>query len=189
MSKSQMNDILIDNPIIAAVSSREHMEKAIKSPCNVIFMLYGDIMTLKDDVNYAKANDKKVFIHIDLIHGFSHDNYALRYIQSEIDPTGIVTTKSSLTKKAKEMDMLVIQRLFMLDSKSINAGIATIKGMKPDAVEIMPGIIPKITTVMSKELSVPIIVGGLIEYKQEVLEALKAGATSISTSSEKIWYS
>ncbi|PKM94490.1 MAG: glycerol-3-phosphate responsive antiterminator [Firmicutes bacterium HGW-Firmicutes-1] len=189
MKKKDVYEILVNNPIIAAVSDREKLDKALKSPCEVIFMLYGDIFTLKEDVQAVLDQDKYVFVHLDLIKGFSNDAYSLKYIQEQIKPSGVVTTKTSLVKKAKELNCFVVQRLFILDSKSIQAGIQTIHQVTPDAVEIMPGVVPKITKEINKAVRVPIITGGLIETKHEIIESLDAGATCISTSCEKIWYS
>lgn len=189
MKKKDMYEILGDNPIIAAVSDRERLDKALESPCEVIFMLYGDIFTLKEDVQAVLDRKKYVFVHLDLIKGFSNDAYSLKYIHEKINPSGVVTTKTSIVKKAKEINFFVIQRLFILDSKSIQAGIQSIQQVTPDAVEIMPGVVPKITREISKTVRVPIITGGIIETKHEVIESLDAGATCISTSCEKIWYS
>ena len=59
--------------------------------------------------------------------------------------------------------------------------------INPDAIEIMPGIMPKITKKMSDELDVPVIVGGLISEKSEVENALKSGALGVSTSAKELW--
>jgi len=36
-----------ENPIIAAVNNLEKLEKAIKSPCEIIFLLTGSIFNLR----------------------------------------------------------------------------------------------------------------------------------------------
>ena len=59
----------------------------------------------------------------------------------------------------------------------------------PDMMEIMPGVVPKIIEKFKASVNIPIIAGGLIETKKEILDALKAGASSISTSNNKLWYS
>lgn len=189
MRKKDIYEIFANNPIIAAVSDREKLDRALKSPCEVIFMLYGDIFTLEDDVKAVIEHGKHVFVHLDLIKGFSNDSHSLKYIQEEIQPDGVVTTKANIVKKAKELNCFVIQRLFILDSKSIQAGIHSIQQVTPDAVEIMPGVVPKITKEINKAVKVPIITGGLIDTKHEIIESLDAGATCISTTCEKIWYS
>ncbi len=190
MENQSMKDLLLDNPIIAAVSSHEKLMEAVdQSHCDVLFILYGDIMTLKQEVDFAKNKGKTVFVHMDLILGLSHDSHSLEYIHEVIQPAGILTTKASLVKKAKDLDMYVVQRLFMLDSKSFKDGIDLLKRTKPDAVEIMPGVVTKAITAIAKNTRLPVIAGGLIDTKQEIMDALDAGATSVSTSDMKLWSS
>lgn len=175
------------NPIIAAVSDIEKLEKAIESPCEIIFLLTGSIFNLKDIVSKIKEKNKSIYIHIDLLDGFSRDIISLKYINDNIKPDGIITTKSNLIKHAKGMGLLTIQRLFMLDSLSLETGIRSIRSTNPDAVEIMPGIMPKVTNIIHNATKIPIIAGGLIMDKEDVIQSLKAGAIGISTSKEEIW--
>jgi glycerol uptake operon antiterminator len=48
----------------------------------------------------------------------------------------------------------------------------------------MPKIISKIKDISS----VPIIAGGLISDKEDVLSALSGGAVSISTTNQEVWF-
>ena len=45
----------------------------------------------------------------------------------------------------------------------------------------MPGIMPKILRELSSELETPLIAGGLITQKEDVISALNAGALGVST--------
>lgn len=175
------------NPIIAAVNSIEMVEQAIKSQCEIIFLLKGSIFNLKDIVTKVKENEKNIYIHIDLMDGFSKDVAALKYISQVIKPDGIITTKSSLIKSAKQLNLFAIQRLFIIDSLSLESGINSVKQNRPDAIEIMPGIMPKVTKTISQETRIPIITGGLIKDKEDVVNSIKAGAIGISTSKLEIW--
>ncbi|WP_053956196.1 glycerol-3-phosphate responsive antiterminator [Inediibacterium massiliense] len=176
------------NPIIAAVNSMEKLDLAIESPCEIIFLLCGNIFNLKEIIHKVKENNMDIYVHIDLMEGFSKDSMALKYINENLKPDGIITTKSSLVKKAKNMNIFTIQRLFMLDSLSLDTGIGSIKNTRPDAVEIMPGIMPKIIKKVYEDTNIPVIGGGLISDKEDVIESLKAGAVGISTSKQEIWY-
>lgn len=175
------------NPIIAAVNSIDMVNSAIKSQCEIIFLLKGSIFNLNEIVTKVKEKEKNIYVHIDLMDGFSKDVAALKYISQHIKPDGIITTKSSLIKAAKQMNMFAIQRLFMIDSLSLESGINSVKQNRPDAVEIMPGIMPKVTKTILTETRIPIITGGLIKDKEDVINSLKAGAIGISTSNVDIW--
>ena len=67
--------------------------------------------------------------------------------------------------------------------------LAHIRENKPSAVEILPGIMPKIIKKIKNILNVPIIAGGLIDEKEDVINALKAGAEGISTTDKNLWES
>ena len=176
-----------DNPIIAAVNNLEKLDFAIQSPCEIIFLLTGSIFNLKEIVEKVKKADMDIYVHIHLIEGFSRDTVALKYISEKIKPDGIITTKSNLIKKAKNMNIFAIQRLFMLDSLSLETGINSVYSTRPDAIEIMPGIMPKIIKRVHDKTRIPVIAGGLISDKEDVIGCLKAGAVGISTSKEEIW--
>lgn len=57
----------------------------------------------------------------------------------------------------------------------------------PSAVEVMPGVASKVIKSLEKEVGLPIIAGGLINTKKEVMEALASGAMAISTTEKKLW--
>lgn len=176
------------NPIIAAIKDSVQLESAIKSPCEIIFILKSDIFNLKSYVDAIRESGKGAYVHVDLVEGLARDAFALQYIHDNINPEGIITTKSNIVKVSKGLDMFVIQRFFMLDHLSLDTGIHSIDSMKPNAVEILPGIMPKITKILTKTTKVPVITGGLIMDKEDVMQSLKAGATAISTSCEEVWY-
>ena len=52
----------------------------------------------------------------------------------------------------------------------------------------MPGVMPKVIRQMTEKLSVPVIAGGLISDKEDIIAALDAGATAISTTKEELWF-
>ncbi len=185
--KREFYNKIQNNPIVAAVNDIQELELALESDCEIIFLLTGSIFNLKDIVTRVKEKEKMICIHLDLLEGFSKDLIALRYINEYIQPHGIITTRSNLIKKAKNMDMFLIQRLFILDSLSLETGITSIQTVQPDAIEILPGIMPKIIKRISKETQIPLIAGGLINDKEDVIESLKAGAIGVSSSNNSIW--
>lgn len=187
MNRDFFTDVY-ENPIISAISDIEKIDHVVNSPCKIAFLLTGDILNLKDTVNYLRENGKLVYIHIDLMGGFSRDITALKYIDKFIQPDGIITTKSNLVKAAKRLNIFTIQRLFLLDSRNLISGIDSIKTSRPDAVEILPGIMPKVIKEVNEETNIPVVAGGLIRDKSDVIDSLNAGAVGISTSNERVWY-
>ena len=89
---------------------------------------------------------------------------------------------------AKGCGLLTVQRFFVLDSMALfNIGrqLATAEA---DAVEILPGVMPKVIRKISGSTDKPIIAGGLISDKEDVINALAAGAVSVSSTQRAIWF-
>ncbi|HIT53065.1 MAG TPA: glycerol-3-phosphate responsive antiterminator [Candidatus Fimivicinus intestinavium] len=185
--KQPLYDALARNPVIAAVKDEQSLEAALASPSEIIFLLCGNIFNLQGIVDRTRQCGKDIYIHVDLIEGFSRDAVSLRYIAEHIRPTGIISTKSSQIKIAKELGLSAIQRIFIIDSLSMRTAAKTTGLLAPEALEIMPGIMPKILRELSAELETPLIAGGLITEKEDVISALGAGALGVSTTNPNIW--
>ena len=80
-----------------------------------------------------------------------------------------------------------IQRIFIVDTLSLTKSIENCKTTKPNAVEIMPGIMPSIIKQLAEEIEFPIIAGGLIQTREDAEIAIRAGASAISTSHYEVW--
>ena len=85
------------------------------------------------------------------------------------------------------MGLLTVQRVFIIDSLSIETAVKASQMINPDAIEIMPGIMPRIISKLTASMDVPVIVGGLVSEKEDVSTAIESGALGVSTSSSKIW--
>ena len=188
MNVDKIVDIVNNNPVIAAVSGMDDAQKAIESPCEVVFLLSATIMNMKSVVELVHSAGKLVFIHVDLMKGLACDQEGLAYIKAYIKPDGIISTKAYVMKKAKELGFVTVQRLFVLDSKSIDMGTKQLKDIKPDFVEIMPGALVKTIERFSSRVNTSVIAGGLIDEESEVMSVLKAGAVSVSTSNKDLWF-
>lgn len=176
------------NPLVASVSDLARLDAALKSPCEIIFLLKGDIFSIPDAVRRIHQAEKKVYIHFDLMEGFSREQVALRFLKEKVDPDGIITTRVNLIKFAKELRFSTIQRVFMLDSLSVETAIRSIKSTRPHAIELLPGIIPRVVKRVCQETRIPVIAGGLIESIEDIIATLQAGAVGISTTKEELWY-
>ena len=187
MTSNQLVEVIQNTPVISAVRDIRYLDEALKSQSDIVFILIGDIMNIESVVLKCHEHKKIVFVHLDLIKGFSRDVSAIRFIKEKIKSDGVISTKNSLLKAAKSEGLFTILRIFMLDSSSFDIAIKSVHEIRPDAVEIMPGVVPKAIEKACSHLNVPIIAGGLIENKKEVVMALKNGATGISTTDIRLW--
>jgi len=183
----KLYDRLNANPVIAAIKDGAAFEAAVKSECEVIFLLSGNICNINQTVNAAHSAGKEVYIHIDLMDGFGRDKYTIQYIKETIAPDGIITTRSPLIKIAKEFELTAIQRIFLIDNLSLKTGIQSVGLVKPDAIEVLPGLMPKVIKTICASVKTPVITGGLINDKEDIIACLNAGAVGVSTSKPSLW--
>ena len=180
--------LLERNRVIPAVRDEANLKKALHSPHDIVFVLYGDLMSLENNVTTILRAGKTPFIHLDMVHGLANNPVVLDYFYRHFKrDCGIITTKGSMAKKALELGIRVIQRYFMLDSLSVDSAVEGIARQAPDAIEIMPGILPRIIGHISRSTQVPVIAGGLIQTAGDVEKILASGAVAISTTRNELW--
>ena len=80
-----------------------------------------------------------------------------------------------------------MQRFFIVDSHSVDTAVESIRIAKPEMVEIMPGVVVKKIREFAERVNTPILAGGLLEYREEVDDALDSGATAVSTACRDLW--
>lgn len=183
-----MMELLEISPVIAAVKSEEGLDHALESDCQVVFLLFGSICDIDQLVERVKAKDKIAIVHVDFVAGLSTKEIAVEFIKKNTRADGIISTKAPLVKHAKELGLLCIQRTFVVDSIALATLKKQIDTFKPDAIEIMPGVMPKILKIMREYTSMPLIAGGLLSDKKDVMAAFAAGADAVSTTKEELWY-
>lgn len=176
------------SPIIAAIKDDDGLKKCIHSDSEVIFILYGDVCSIPDIVQYVKDAEKIAMVHLDLINGLSAKEIAVDFIRKYTKADGIITTKPALIKRAKELGLYTILRLFVLDSMAYENIEKQLQTAKPDIIEILPALMPKVVAKICKRSTVPVIAGGLVADKEDVMSLLQAGVVSISSTNEKIWF-
>lgn len=180
-------EILEQNPVVGAVRNEDDIKEVIKSNVEVVFILSGNLLNIKSMVDTIRSCGKRVCIHIDLIDGLGRDHAAVDFIKEHANPDGYITTKSSLAKYTKAQNLFTIHRLFIIDNHSLVTGIKNVHETAPDAVEVMPGIAVKLIERIKKDISVPIIAGGLISSKEDIIDSLSAGVLAVSTSCRELW--
>ena len=177
-----------DNPIIAAVKSMEDVEECCKhDDIRVIFILFGDVCSIGSIVKTIRDAGKIAMVHMDLISGLSPKEIAVEFIKEQTEADGIISTKPSLIKKAKELSLYTVLRYFLLDSMAYENILIQQHIVHPDFIEVLPGAMPKVIQKLCSEIKVPVIAGGLIIDKESVMGALTAGATAVSSTNHNVW--
>ena len=173
-------------PIIPAVKDEAGLEAALALDQKVLFLLYGDLCSLGPTIRRVHEAGKLAVVHGDLIGGLGNKEIAVDFLSSQ-GADGIISTRPGFIHRGRELGLFTIQRFFVFDSLSLESVARSAGTTRPDLVEILPGIMPRILSQVARSVHVPLICGGLIRDKTDVMEALGAGALAISATGPTIW--
>lgn len=179
-------------PVVAAVKDDSGLETCLTSDVDAVFILYGDICTIANIVARVKDAGKIAMVHMDLVTGLSPQDVSIDFIRKYTRADGIITTKANLITHAREIGLVTVLRYFVIDSLalfSIERRSRENRDSQPDMIEILPGIIvPKMVRKICSMSKVPVLCGGLIQEKEDVMNALANGAAAISTTCPEVWF-
>ena len=179
------------NPVVAAIKDDDGLKRCLESDIDVVFVLYGDVISIRDIVHRLKKGNKTVLVHVDLISGLAPKEVSVDFIRKYTEADGIITTRRNLTEYAKSLGMNTVLRYFMIDSLVLeNIKKQSKAEIQPDIIEILPAIlVPDFIERIQKICKAPLMASGLVTSKQETLHALNAGAIAVSTTNQTIWFS
>lgn len=181
-------DAVAASPVIAAVKDGAGLEQCLKlDEIRVVFLLFGDICTIPGIVARVKQAGKVAIVHADLVAGLSGGReIAVDFIKTATQADGIISTRPNFIRRARELHLFTVLRVFIIDSMAL-AGVENLEKVRPDFLEILPGVMPKTIKKVCGMIRTPVLAGGLISDKEDVMNALNAGAMAISTTNPTIW--
>lgn len=172
--------------VVAAVKDEKGFRNALSSRASVVFLLKSELLTVGETVERAHAAGKKILVHVDLTEGIGKDEAAIRYIAERVKPDGVITTRPNIVKCAKACGLYTVFRVFLIDTQGLDSALSNADKLRPDAVELMPGLIPSLVGRFLAP-SRAVIAGGLITTREQATAAIKAGAVAASTSDPELW--
>ena len=179
--------LLEENPIIIAIKDEEGLTRCLQNPKPVVFVLYGSVVSIPDIVRRLKKAGKTVFVDVDLLDGLSAREAAVEYLVGATEADGVISTKAALVRRAKALGLAGVYRTFLLDNMALQSLRKSGGSQWADFIEILPGLMPKLIARLSHELNAPLIASGLIADKQDVIDALGAGAVAVSSTCPAVW--
>lgn len=182
-----VDELLLDCPVIASVKDEAGVQAACEAAPPIVFVLFGSILTVPDLVERLRAAGKTVLVNVDLIDGLVSRDIAVDFLAERTRVHGVLSSKAAVLKTAKARGLLAVHRFFLVDSLSYHNLGKQLAISRPDYVEILPGCVPRVISWLRAETEVPIIAGGLVCDKEDVLAALGAGATAIASSNTDVW--
>lgn len=186
--RREFKEALEDSPIIAAIKDDDGLHRCLECDSRIIFILYGDVITIPEIVDKVKSSGKLAFVHMDLIQGLSSKEVSVDYIAKFTKADGVISTKAPIIARARELSLDTIMRFFFIDSMAYNSIERQLKNTKPDVIEVLPGPMPSVIRRVRKMNHQPLISSGLISEKEDVYALLDAGATAISTTNQGVWF-
>ena len=94
---------LEETPIIAAIKNMDDLELCCSlEEIRVVFVLFGDICTIRTIVKRLKDAGKIAIVHVDLIVGLSSKEIVVDLIKMSTEADGIITTKVPLIRRGNE---------------------------------------------------------------------------------------
>lgn len=175
-----------ENPVVPSLRDPAALDQYLHCPCGVVFVLCGDILNIDEIIRRLHEGGKKAVIHADLVSGLAPKEIAVDFLQ-RCGADGILSTRPALVRRGRELGLLSVLRVFAIDSKAISNLYREAELGTPDMVEVLPGAIPHVIAQLKRQLSIPLIAGGLLEEKSDILTALSAGALCVSTSNSRLW--
>jgi len=182
-----MNAMLLDHPVIASIKDEDGLRAVLSAPCPVVFVLFGSVMSIRGIVETLKSAGKTVFVDVDLLDGFSSKPIVVDFLRANTRVDGILSSKAAIVRAAKTAGFLSIHRLFLIDSFSYNNLPKQVSISGADAIEILPGCMPRVISWVCDDIDLPLIAGGLVCDKEDVIGALGAGAAAVASSNRDVW--
>jgi glycerol-3-phosphate responsive antiterminator len=181
-------EALEDSPVIAAIKDDSGLARCLEADSRVVFILYGDICTIADIVEKVKGAGKIALVHIDLIGGLASKEIAVDFIKKYTRADGIISTKPAMLRRAGELELFAVLRLFIIDSMALENLQKQVRAARADVIEVLPALMPKVIRKICGLSQRPVIAGGLVSEKEDVMALLKAGVISVSSTDQSIWF-
>lgn len=174
-------------PVIPAVKDDAGLAAVKDTESRIVFVLYGDIISIARIVEDIHAMGKIAIVHADLVSGLSSREIAADFIAGHTGADGVISTKPQVIRRAKELGLFTVQRFFLLDSLAFSNLRTQVTQTRPDVIEVLPAGLSKVIRVIRKEFGRNLIAGGLVLDKDDVIAPLSAGAAAVSTTNASLW--
>ncbi len=184
--RHKLIDLLEQSPVLPAVKDEDSLPRALRCESRVVFLLGGDLLSIRRWIDLTHEAGKQAAVHLDLVGGLAPREVAVDWLQQQ-GADGIISTRPHLIRRGRELGLLTVLRVFAIDSKAVGNLQKETEMVMPDVIEILPGTLPRVIERLSKKIPVPLIAGGLMTDKSDIVSALQAGALCASTSDEELW--
>ncbi|QWB96380.1 glycerol-3-phosphate responsive antiterminator [Mycoplasmatota bacterium] len=173
--------------IIPAIPNHQAFKKFIDSKYTYGILMGFQLSQLKLLVDTCHQAHKKVLIHSELIKGLSHDEYGAIFLIQELKVDGLISSKPKVIELCKKRNVIGIFRFFLKDSISLEQSLAITRKIEPIYLEVLPATGTKMIPYIKDQVHAEILMGGLIQNKEQIQDCVSAGAIAVTISNTNLW--
>lgn len=174
--------------IIPSVRMNKNMSYALSLNNDYILLSESHIGNLKLLVDMCHKANKKAIVNAELIGGLNLDRIGINLLKQLYKVDGVIGANTPKINMMKDIGLMTIQRVTLMDSKSFDTSLKLISNSKCDAIEIRPCIYGlKFSNEIKKIKNVPLLLGGFIDDEDMIYKAKKAGFKGVTTSCKSLW--
>ncbi|HEX5471947.1 MAG TPA: glycerol-3-phosphate responsive antiterminator [Lacipirellulaceae bacterium] len=188
MRRKSIENCLRQHVIPVVWNPDEH--RSLLARASAVFLQGGGLNDLARVLKAFAQNDLEhlpLFVHIDLVAGLENSEAGLEYLAGIDRISGVVTVHHHLCGAARRLGLLSIVRLFLSDSRAVDRGLSVAVKSRPDAIEILPGVVAAKVAQDFAICPIPRIAGGLCRTEADVEEVLASGCRAVTSTSPKLW--
>ncbi len=179
--------MLFGQKIIPAIGNHQDMKKFLSTPLIYGLLMNFQLAQLPELIEIMRKNQKKILIHSELIKGLSSDEFGAIYLIQSLKVDGIISSKPKVIEICKKRGVIGILRFFLKDTISLNHSLEIAQKIEPDYLEILPALSIEIIPVIKNALHTEILMGGLLQTKEQICKCLSHGAVAVTTSNPAFW--
>ncbi|MFC6181375.1 glycerol-3-phosphate responsive antiterminator [Lactiplantibacillus daowaiensis] len=179
----------LDSVVIPSVRNIKYLSRACRTKSPLVFLSETNIGNLMSQVEFVHKRGKLVFADLELIGGFKPDVTGMQLLKRMYHLDGIFTTNVTAARIANELNLTVVYRLFMIDSRSLKRTANILRNNHFDAIEFLPaecGIheIDRLSKMTDRH---NYIAGGFIRDSAMIQDIFDVGISGVTTSEVDLW--
>lgn len=178
---------MINQKVLPAISDYKALEKFIKTDLEYCVVMNFPLIQLYRVCKLLNENSKKCIVHLDLVKGLASNEHGAEFLIDAYKVSGVISTHPSVIEMAKKKKVIAIQRIFIIDSLSLNKSIMIAKKCQPDYIELLPGYAFEVKAKIEAVINTPLIGGGLISNEEMVDKCLNGGLVAVTSSVAELW--
>lgn len=181
--------MILNSVVIPSVRKIKYLSKACKTDSPIVFISDTNIGNLMSQVEYVHNHNKKVFADLELIGGFKPDITGMQLLKNMYHLDGIFTTNVNAARMANELNIIVVYRLFMIDSRSLMRSANILRNNHFDAIEVLPAEcgLHEIDQLSKLKARNNYIAGGFVRDSNMIKSIFDVGISAVTTSKVDLW--